>query len=92
VEATSYHERMVENIKTIRDFCNGLDYQLQFDDRRMLETLEREGAAFLRLAKACLGRERRMNTTRGSSPTTWEQGASSAMWYRTRPRREDVGT
>jgi hypothetical protein len=88
----TYRERMVENVKTIRDFCNGLDYQLQFEDRRMLEALEREGAAFLRLAKACLSRERRMNTTRGSSPTTWERGASGAMWYRTRPRREDVGT
>jgi hypothetical protein len=83
---------MVENIKTIRDFCDGLDYQIQFDDRRMLETLERDGAAFLRLAKTCLGRERRMNMTRGSSPTTWEQGGGSAMWYRTRPRHKDVGT
>lgn len=91
-EGGTYHERMVTTIKTIRDFCDGLEYQLQFDDKRMLETLERDGAAFLRLAKACLSRERRMNTTRGSSPTTWEQGGASAMWYRTRPRSEDIGT
>jgi hypothetical protein len=88
----TYRERLVDNIKTIRDFCGGLEYQLQFEDRRMLETLEREGASFLRMAKACLSRERRSNTTRGTSPTTWDPATSSAMFYRTRPCRKDVDT
>ena len=88
----TYRERLADNIDTIRDFCDGLEYQLQFEDRRMLETLEREGASFLRLAKACLSRERRSNTTRGTSPTTWDPATSSAMFYQTRPRRKDVNT
>ncbi|KAF8470332.1 hypothetical protein DFH94DRAFT_637732 [Russula ochroleuca] len=80
-EGDTYHEQMVKTIKTIRNFCDGLEYQLQFDDKRMLEMLEHDSAAFLQLAKAGLGQERRMNTTRGSSPTTWEQGATGTMWY-----------
>ena len=88
----TYRERLVDNITTIRDFCDGLEYQLQFEDRRMLETLEREGTSFLRLAEACLSRERRSNTTRGTSPTTWDPATSSAMFYRTRPCRKDVNT
>lgn len=88
----TFRERFTDNIATIRNFCDGLEYQLQFGDNRMLETLEREGASFLRLAKSCLGRERRLNTTRGTSPTTWDLTTSQAMFYRTRPRREDVNT
>ena len=88
----TYRERLVNNITTIWDFCDGLKYQLQFEDWQMLETLEQEGAPFLRLAKACLGRERRSNTTRGTSPTTWDPATSSAMFYRTRLRHKDVDT
>ena len=32
--------------------------------------LEREGVSFLRFAKSCQGRERRLNLTRGSTPAT----------------------
>jgi hypothetical protein len=77
----TYRERLVNNITTIWDFCDGLEYQLQFKDRQMLKTLEWEGASFLWLAKACLSRERRSNTTRGTSPTTWDPATSSAMFY-----------
>lgn len=81
----SLRERFREHISTIRDFCEGLEYQLQFEDHRMLETLERDGASFLQLAQSCLSRERRMNSSRGSSPTTWERETARAMFYRTRP-------
>jgi len=86
----TFRERFEGDIATIREFCKGLEYQIQFGDQRMLDTLEREGASFLRLARGCLGRERRMNSMRGPAPTTWEKGASNAMFYRTRPRVEDV--
>lgn len=89
---STFRERFTDNIATIRDFCDGLEYQLQFGDRRMLETLEREGASFLWLAKSCLSQERQLNTTRGPSPTTWDPTTSRAMFYRTRPRREDSDT
>ena len=44
------------------------------------------GTLFLRVVRANLSRERRMNITRGSSPTTWEQRARSAMWCRAADR------
>ncbi|KAF7966149.1 hypothetical protein HWV62_39928 [Athelia sp. TMB] len=85
-------ESFLDEIQTIRDFCDGLEYQVQFEDRRMLETLQREGASFLRLARSCLGRERRYNSTRGAAPTTWEKATASAMFYRTRPPPRDAST
>jgi len=53
--------------------------QLQVEDRWMLETFEKDGA--LRLAQSCLSRERRVNSSRGSSPTTWESKTARAMFY-----------
>jgi hypothetical protein len=85
----TFRERFLGKINGYRDFLDGLEYQLQFEDERMLETVEREGAGFWRLAQSCLSRERRMNTSRGSSPVTWERETSNAMFYRTRPRHCD---
>ncbi|KAJ6586198.1 hypothetical protein B0H19DRAFT_925748, partial [Mycena capillaripes] len=76
----------------IRDFADGLEYQRQFQDSRMLDTLEREGASFLRLADNCLSRERRVNSTRSTAPSTWERSTSNAMFYRTRPVLSDRDT
>jgi len=39
-----------------RDFLDGLEYQLQFKDERMLDMVEREGAGFWQLAQNCLSR------------------------------------
>jgi len=86
----TFRERLTEHIRTIRDFCDGLEYQLEFEDHRMLETVERDGASFLRLAHSCLSRECRMNSLRGVSPTTWERETARAMFYRTRPSRRDI--
>jgi hypothetical protein len=55
-----YHQRMRAHIQNIREFCDGLDYQLQFNDTRMLEAVEREGAAFLKLVEDCLQKEGRL--------------------------------
>lgn len=88
----TYEEAMNENITKIGDFLEGLRYQVQFRDRRMLQVLEREGGSFLRLADACLSKERRMRSTRGESPTTWEPQTSVAMFYRSRPARSDANT
>ncbi|KAF5359154.1 hypothetical protein D9756_002989 [Leucocoprinus leucothites] len=57
--AEIYRRRMTEHIATIRDFCSGLEYQLQFNDYRMLDQLEEEGRRFLRLARECLRKEGR---------------------------------
>ncbi|KAG1719044.1 hypothetical protein EDD22DRAFT_618631 [Suillus occidentalis] len=61
-----------------------LEYQIQFNDYRMLTVLEHNGSSFLLLADNCLGRERRENSSRLWSPTTWEKGTASAMFYRAR--------
>ena len=53
-------------------------------DQRLLNALQREGAGFLRFAKACIEKERRMNSTRSPTLSTWEKSTSSAMFYRAR--------
>ena len=85
-------ERFVNTIQTLREFCDGLEYQVQFNDQRMLDTVERESASCLRLARSCLDREHQFNSTRTSTPRTWEKNTISAMFYRPRPRRADEGT
>jgi hypothetical protein len=88
----TYTESMTQIIQLLRDFTNGLEYQIQFQDRRMLDTLEREGAGLLRLAHNCIDRERRSNLSRSSTPMTWERSTANAMFYRTRLPLADAGT
>jgi hypothetical protein len=58
-----YHTRMHTHIRNLRTFCDGLEFQLQFNDYRMLETLEREGAGFLDFVGDCLKKEGRLVST-----------------------------
>jgi len=80
----TFRENFTNHIQTIRNFCDGLEYQIQFNDHRMLDILEREGASFLRLAENCLSRERRQNSSRMGAPTTWGRSTMNAMFYRAR--------
>ncbi|KAJ7774147.1 hypothetical protein DFH07DRAFT_988137 [Mycena maculata] len=82
----TFLESMDENIATILEFAKGLEFQ------RMLQALEREGASFLRLAKACLAKEKRLRSTRGTTASTWDKSTSSAMFYRARPAPSDANT
>ena len=50
----TYRQRLTSHTHLLREFCNSLEYQLQFSDPRMLSTVEREGAGMLRLASHCL--------------------------------------
>ncbi|KAH8798719.1 hypothetical protein DL96DRAFT_880188 [Flagelloscypha sp. PMI_526] len=52
--------KMELHIRQIRDFCDGLEYNLQFGDQRMLSELERRGSGFLELVRECLAREGRL--------------------------------
>jgi hypothetical protein len=81
----TFVEAMDEEIDVILEFAKGLKFQRQFRDQRMLQALQREGASFLRLARACLGKEKRLRSTRGAAPSTWDRSAGSAMFYRARP-------
>ncbi|KAF8209015.1 hypothetical protein K438DRAFT_1754068 [Mycena galopus ATCC 62051] len=85
----TFVEAMDADIDLILEFAKGLKYQRQFRDQRMLQTLEREGASFLRLARACLAKEKRLTSTRGEAPSTWDKSTASAMFYRARPAASD---
>jgi hypothetical protein len=84
-DGSTFEEAMTANINLISDMAAGLKHQLQFRDQRLLNILEREGAGFLRFAKACMEKERRVNSTRTPPVSTWEKSTSSAMFYRARP-------
>lgn len=88
-ERKAYKEQMEDNIGLIRDFSDALEYQIQFQDPKFLSTLEKEGARFFRLARNCLSREKRLNSSR-ASPATWERSTINALFYRSRPVRENL--
>jgi hypothetical protein len=56
-----YQKRMRHHIRNLRDFCDGLEYQLPFNDFRMLHVLEHEGGRFLSLVRECLEKEGRLS-------------------------------
>ena len=85
VDKAKFKEKMESYIHIIRKFCDGLEFQVKFQDSRFLATLEKDGAGFIRLAQNCLSRERRHNSSRAASPSTWERTTSNAMFYRSRP-------
>ncbi len=89
LQGKTYLERMADTIQVLRDFADGLEYQVQFNDRRMLDVVEREAAGALRLARTCLSKEKRAQSSRGPAPRTWDSAANSAMYYRTRPAHAD---
>lgn len=68
----TFEEAMKDKIHTLKEFASGLEHQIQFRDQRMLQAVEREGASLFRMARACLSKERRMQSTRGDLPSTWE--------------------
>ncbi|KAK7034959.1 hypothetical protein R3P38DRAFT_2368976, partial [Favolaschia claudopus] len=72
-ERLTFDERLTSLVGTLRDFADAMEYQRQFQDSRMLNTVEREGASLFRLADSCFSRERRANSTRGPQPATWER-------------------
>ncbi|KAH6909230.1 hypothetical protein BKA70DRAFT_1400160 [Coprinopsis sp. MPI-PUGE-AT-0042] len=74
-----YHQRMRCHIANIRDFCDGLEYQLQFNDTRMLEVVEREGQAFLKLVTDCLQKENRLVSVPEALSATEQITANSSQ-------------
>lgn len=80
-EGLTFEEAMNAEIDVILDFASGLRHQIQYRDQRMLNSLQREGASFLRFARACIEKERKMNSHRGGTPPTWDKSTSSAMFY-----------
>lgn len=88
----TFEEALEANIELITEFVGGLQFQAQFRDQRMLSALEREGAGFLRLARACIAKERKYRSQRGPTPSTWEQSTISALFYHPRPTDAEIDT
>jgi hypothetical protein len=89
----TFEEAIKEDIDLLDEFLQGLHYQVQFRDQRMLNILEREGAGLFRLARACLHKEKKFKSKRGGkAPSTWEKSTINALFYRTRPADSDVNT
>jgi hypothetical protein len=78
----TFEEAFDDNIDLITEFLVGLKFQVQFHDQRMLE---REGAGFLRLARACLDKEERLKKHGSRAPSTWDKSTVASMFYRSRP-------
>ena len=89
MDKAMFEGKMEDYIRMIRNFCDGLEYQVKFRDTWFLRTLEKDGAGFINLARNCLSRERRYNSSREASPTTWERSTSNALFYRSRPSRDN---
>ncbi|KAJ3991775.1 hypothetical protein F5050DRAFT_1864500 [Lentinula boryana] len=88
----THEEEMKNLIQDLHSFADGLDYQIQFRDNRMLATVFCYGGSFLRMMEACLEKERRHNLNQGPPIATWDSGTASAMYYRTRPHCSEEGT
>jgi len=84
-------EELESHLQILREFCDGIEYQVQFQDQRFLKTLENEGGRFFRLAQNCLSCERCLILSHAASPATWEKSTSNALFYRVWPR-ENLGT
>ena len=81
-DGRTFEEEFMDEIKLIEEFTVSLRHQTQFQDGRLLNALQWEGAGFLQFAKACMDKDKRMNSTRGSTMSTWERSTSAAMFYR----------
>lgn len=86
---STFEEEMAGKIDTLIQFAEGLRFQVQFRDQRLLKALEREGGGLWRVMTDCLEKERRAQSTRGSNPGTWDNKTNTAMWFRARPRPSD---
>ncbi|KAG2031925.1 hypothetical protein BDR03DRAFT_1027574 [Suillus americanus] len=79
MDTHTFQECFKAHIKNLRDFCDGLQYQIQFNNHRMLHAVECEGASFICLMENCLGQEKQENSSWQRSPTTWERETQQAL-------------
>nr|GAT46378.1 predicted protein [Mycena chlorophos] len=90
--AATFEAEFDAEIERLERFTEGLKYQRQFRDRRMLDMVQKKGSSFLRLAQACLSKEAAAQDNRREMPRTWDAQMADAMYYRPRPRDADRNT
>jgi len=88
LEKKACKEELENHIRLIRDFCDGLEFQVKFQDPQFLRTLQKEGAGYIRLARNCLSHERHLNSSRAAFPSTWERSTANTLFYQSRPCRD----
>ena len=54
----SFQDKITHYANLLKEFADGLHYQAEFNDHRMLAAFEKEGGPLLHLIGACLDRER----------------------------------
>ena len=81
MDKATAEEKMENYMHIIRNFWDGLEHQVKFQDKHFSRTLERNGAGFFRLAQNCFSRERLYVSSQVGSPTTWERSTANAMFY-----------
>ena len=72
-------ERAVDNIRMLRDFCDGMEYQLQVRRPANISDDGTGGSSIYAVARNRLSRENRLNSMRGSTPPTWAD-VSTPFW------------
>ena len=85
MDQQTYKEEMQSLSSLFKDFSAGLDYQIQFNDRRLLAALHREAAGAIRFIGTCIEKERRSNNNRVETPRMFDRTLLSAMFWRLRP-------
>ncbi|KAJ7211667.1 hypothetical protein GGX14DRAFT_90042 [Mycena pura] len=85
--AAAFTENLQRRITQLKEFTAALEYQAQFKEHRMLETLERQGAGLSRLADEVSAKEKNANLPRGPRANTWGKG--NTMFFHPRPPRRD---
>ena len=81
LEKKTYKEEMEIYIHLIQNFCDSLEFQIKFQDRQFLSTLQKDGARFIQLAQNCLSHERQQNLSWVASPATWERSTANTLFY-----------
>ncbi|KAI9447117.1 hypothetical protein BJY52DRAFT_1127653, partial [Lactarius psammicola] len=84
-ERRSCKEGLETHIRLLQDFCDGLKFQVKFQDPQFLKILKKDGAGFFRLAQNCLSYERCLNSSHAASLLTWERSTANTMFYRSHP-------
>jgi hemerythrin-like domain-containing protein len=74
----TFYKCLADCIKTLRDFCDGLEYQIQFEDQRIL-----------RLANNYLSREKCSQLDKIFVAND-ERTTTNAIFNRTQPQSSDI--
>ncbi|KAG2122424.1 hypothetical protein BD769DRAFT_1325457, partial [Suillus cothurnatus] len=54
LDTYTFQECFETLVNKLHDFCDALQYQIQFNDHRMLNAIEHEDASFICLIESCL--------------------------------------